>query len=346
MERHNVNPILGQPANLGSSTMTTLTPMTAISRTASPPEMAAYDRFMAALREGTPKIQALRAAAALLAETETWRAQAVADGLFSGGFLPPLYTPARAAQDAETIRRWNRAAEAARLLAQQAIGFRLRPDGDLDIVALPGANIPPLEMQTLGVAPIVILAAASTLITAAIAYTTSVYLEGEQDARNLSRELTKIDQRMAAAPEPVRRAYAQLQSSERYTGAKSLVERITGSLSAGADKAALLGLIALGGFALWKLAPERPRRNPRRQRRRANANPCDKARGGYGTPPDQWRVNWSTDPARLDAQIDGMLARLPVFVTRKWKSYFDAMRAAAEAGGTLEPWDYQPGGEY
>ena len=279
-------------------------------------ERRIFERFRRAVVGGRSSMRGYIGACETMAVIEKWRRNQIAAGVLPPELLPVVFTADQVEAARRRVAAWNFIESALAGLEIGRLGYQVGPNrkGDEDINIFEKGS-PPL----LGALWVLLVVGAAVLLGGTLAII-GLRNSNLSEARQLKRELSFLNQRMAAAPQAVRDAFVQLQKSTDFSEPKSAWDKLT----EGIGKGAMTAILVVAGMMLLTRQG-----GPLGSSRR---NPC-----GQRTP-DDWDVDWSDDPEKAERQLQHVLDNLSdKDLERRWGNWFEGYGAAYGGGGGKVP---------
>lgn len=267
-------------------------------------ELAIFARFERTIIRGRAAMAGYLGACDCLGQIEQWRRGQIEAGMISADLLPVMFSEARVTEAEQRAIHWNILENGLSGLQLKTMGFQVAPNAegnpDIDIY------MKPAELN----GPLVLLVIGASVVIGGIITALAVIKANQDNARQAKKDLAFLNQRMSAAPAPVRDAFITLQKTQAYQQPKTLWDKISGSFQG----VGMIALVIAGAFLL-------SRRGEPTDRAPVN-NPCG------GTAPEEWNVNWTDDddPKTIDRQLDHVLSSMSPSQQRKWSDHFYKMR--------------------
>lgn len=207
-------------------------------------EMAVFERYKRTVENGRAAMQGYLGACACMGMIEKWRENQIKTGMLSSDFLPPAFSVAKIEQAKDRAGHWNVLENGLNGLENKRFGFQVAPNkyGQMDI------NIYMRSEPAMLGGPVVLVVIGASVVIAGIVTALAIEKANQDNARDMKKELAFLNQRMAAAPPPVRDAFKQLQKSTDFREQKSLWDQI----GKGLGNALGIGLLVLAGWEIFK----------------------------------------------------------------------------------------------
>lgn len=275
-----------------------------IEREPTPHELAVFKKYEKAIFNGRTAMDGFLGAAACMGMIEKWRLNQVKTGMIPADFFPVMFSAARIEEAKKRAAAWNILENGLAGLISRKFGFQVRPNK----AGQPDIDIFMRSEPALGALPVVLLVIGASVVIGGILTALALRNSNLKDARDMKKELAFLNQRMAAAPPPVRDAFRQLQNSKDYKQQKTLWD----SIKEGITGALTVGLLAIAGAYLLRS------RDQKAANRSPVPNPCG------GTAPEDWNVSWSKDPEKAQRQLEYVLDSLSDrSLADRWQDYWD-----------------------